>query len=141
MLAHFFIVLLVLLVRISDVSIGRPLVPDKDKTAKERRVFPSEVSFEFPFPLSNLSSRAHSFPPFFLFLLSARFFRVQARERLTTYKSKMTARIRWSVNEGPEHEETRELGYLPVMVRVSLRLPFPSSASVYSLLDDLAFKS
>ncbi|KAL7410627.1 DNA-directed RNA polymerase i polypeptide 2 [Mrakia frigida] len=71
-------------IRISDVSIGRPLVPDKDKTAKERRVFPSE-----------------------------------ARERLTTYKSKMTARIRWSVNEGPEHEETRELGYLPVMVRSS----------------------
>ena len=38
------------LVRISDVTVGRPLVPDKDKTSKERRVFPSEVSSSsFPF--------------------------------------------------------------------------------------------
>lgn len=62
---------------------SRPLVPDKDKLAKERRVYPAE-----------------------------------ARERMSTYKSKMTARIIWSVNGGDEHEEIRELGHLPVMVKV-----------------------
>jgi DNA-directed RNA polymerase I subunit RPA2 len=31
---------------IEQVSIGRPMVPEKDKTARERRVFPSEVRNE-----------------------------------------------------------------------------------------------
>lgn len=31
----------------------------------------------------------------------------------------MTATIAWSINGGPEYEEVRELGHLPVMVRVS----------------------
>jgi hypothetical protein len=31
------------LVWIEQVSIGRPMVPEKDKTARERRVFPTEA--------------------------------------------------------------------------------------------------
>jgi len=31
---------------IESVSIARPLVPDKDITANERKVFPSEVSLD-----------------------------------------------------------------------------------------------
>ena len=33
---------------IDSVSIGRPMVPEKDKEAVERRVFPSEVHTHFP---------------------------------------------------------------------------------------------
>lgn len=45
---------------------------------------------------------------------------------MSTYKSKMTARIVWSVNGGDEHEEVRELGQLPIMVKV--RSPAPNTA-------------
>lgn len=44
---------------------------------------------------------------------------MQARERLATYAGRMTAKIAWSVNGGAETVETRELGNLPIMVKVS----------------------
>ncbi|KAK4683850.1 DNA-directed RNA polymerase I subunit RPA2, partial [Tremellales sp. Uapishka_1] len=72
--------------RIAQVALSKPLVPEKDKSAVERRIFPSE-----------------------------------ARERLTTYKSRLTVNIRWTVTgedgQSEEHEEFRECGYLPVMLR------------------------
>lgn len=45
---------------------------------------------------------------------------------MTTYRSKLTVNIRWTVTDsdgvGREHEEIRECGLLPVMVRVSTSL-------------------
>ncbi|WVF65732.1 hypothetical protein IAT40_000464 [Kwoniella sp. CBS 6097] len=72
--------------RIDRVALSKPLVPEKDKLAIERRIFPSE-----------------------------------ARERLATYRSRLTVNIRWTVT-GPdgvsrEHEEIKECGLLPIMTR------------------------
>ncbi|OCF60309.1 DNA-directed RNA polymerase I subunit RPA2 [Kwoniella mangroviensis CBS 10435] len=72
--------------RIDRVALSKPLVPEKDKLAIERRIFPAE-----------------------------------ARERLTTYRSRLTVNIRWTVT-GPdgvsrEHEEIKECGLLPIMTR------------------------
>ncbi|KAG8840129.1 hypothetical protein FRB91_006515, partial [Serendipita sp. 411] len=67
---------------IEKVTVGRPMVSDKDRHSTERRVFPSE-----------------------------------ARERLISYRGRMTAKICWTVNEGPENSETRDCGLLPIMVR------------------------
>ncbi|WVR09206.1 hypothetical protein IAU60_006268 [Kwoniella sp. DSM 27419] len=77
--------------RIDRVALSRPLVPEKDKLAVERRIFPTE-----------------------------------ARERLTTYRSRLTVNIRWTIT-GPdgvsrEHEEIKECGLLPVMsIRCNLQ--------------------
>lgn len=54
----------------------------------------------------------------------------EARERLTTYRAKLTAVIRWKVfaddGSATEYEEVRECGLLPVMVRVG-PLTWPSN--------------
>ncbi|OXM78456.1 DNA-directed RNA polymerase I subunit RPA2 [Cryptococcus neoformans Bt63] len=72
--------------RIDRVALSKPLVPEKDKLAVERRVFPTE-----------------------------------ARERLATYRSKLTVNIKWTVTDEDgnrkEFEEIKECGLLPVMVR------------------------
>ena len=44
----------------------------------------------------------------------------QARERLSTYRSKMSAKIAIKVNGEVKTEFIRECGSVPVMVRVSL---------------------
>ncbi|KIJ56502.1 hypothetical protein M422DRAFT_197419 [Sphaerobolus stellatus SS14] len=67
---------------IEQVSIGRPMVPDRDKDARERRVFPTE-----------------------------------ARERLSSYRGRMTAKICWQVGNHPPSSVTRDCGLVPVMVR------------------------
>ncbi|ORX84247.1 beta and beta-prime subunits of DNA dependent RNA-polymerase [Anaeromyces robustus] len=43
----------------------------------------------------------------------------ECRERGITYKSKMQAKFCWTVNDGPENSEVKNLGYLPIMVRSS----------------------
>jgi len=47
----------------------------------------------------------------------------QARERLTTYRSKLSVVIKWKVYDedgsAKEHEEIRDCGLLPIMARVS----------------------
>lgn len=47
----------------------------------------------------------------------------EARERLTTYRAKLTAVIKWNEEgdkgEVRQYEEVKECGLLPVMVRVS----------------------
>src|SRR4051794_24628432 len=99
-------------VTITHASLGMPMIPDKDRSATERRVFPSEVSF-----LTLLASAAsQSADPDYVF-------QTQARERLTSYRSRLNVRIRWTVT-GPDNdpvvfEENRDCGLLPVMVRVS----------------------
>ncbi|KDQ21118.1 hypothetical protein BOTBODRAFT_152148 [Botryobasidium botryosum FD-172 SS1] len=69
--------------RIESVAVGRPMVPERDKMAKERKVFPAE-----------------------------------ARERLTSYRGRMSIKLTWRLNDNePAHAETRECGLLPIMVR------------------------
>lgn len=46
-----------------------------------------------------------------------RFF-FQARERLTSYRGRMMAKLCWRVNDGPVETEHRDCGLLPIMVRV-----------------------
>ncbi|KAK4705804.1 DNA-directed RNA polymerase I subunit RPA2, partial [Phenoliferia sp. Uapishka_3] len=46
-----------------------------------------------------------------------RIYPTEARERLATYASRMTATLSWSVNGGPVRTETRDLGNLPIMVK------------------------
>ncbi|THH11930.1 hypothetical protein EW145_g331 [Phellinidium pouzarii] len=78
---------------IEQVSIGRPMVPDRDKTAIERRVFPAE-----------------------------------ARERLTSYRGKMTVKLCWKVEGGEEKSMMKDCGLVPIMVR-SVRCNIRSMSS------------
>ncbi|TFK72054.1 beta and beta-prime subunits of DNA dependent RNA-polymerase [Pluteus cervinus] len=67
---------------IEKVTITKPMVPERDKTALERRVFPSE-----------------------------------ARERLTSYRGRMSIKLCWTDLHGQKNEVHKECGLLPVMVR------------------------
>jgi DNA-directed RNA polymerase I subunit RPA2 len=42
----------------------------------------------------------------------------EARERHVTYRGKLSARIQWKVNGGDWQELVRDLGYVPLMLRV-----------------------
>ncbi len=46
----------------------------------------------------------------------------ECRERHVTYKGKLRARLEFRVNGGAWVETVRELGYVPIMLRVHLRL-------------------
>ncbi|KAE8219581.1 hypothetical protein CF319_g6747 [Tilletia indica] len=46
-----------------------------------------------------------------------RVFPSECRERLTTYRARMTAQIDWSINGQPAKTETVNLGHVPVMVK------------------------
>ena len=46
-----------------------------------------------------------------------RTFPSECRERVVSYKGRMTCRINWSVNGAPEQSEIRDLGQLPIMVK------------------------
>jgi DNA-directed RNA polymerase I subunit RPA2 len=48
----------------------------------------------------------------------------ECRERHVTYRGKMRARLEYRVNEGNWHECVRELGLVPIMLRVGLRARF-----------------
>jgi len=82
--------------------LAKPLVSDRDKLATERRAFPSEVSYTVL--MAACSSR-------------------QARERLTTYRSRLSVSIKYRIYDDAgdyeEFDEIRDCGMLPVMVRVS----------------------
>ncbi|KAI5119589.1 hypothetical protein M0805_005761 [Coniferiporia weirii] len=67
---------------IEQVSIGRPMLPDRNKTAVERRIFPAE-----------------------------------ARERLTSYRGKMTVKLSWKVEGGEVKSVMKDCGLVPIMVR------------------------
>ncbi|KAG8865412.1 hypothetical protein FRB96_000302 [Tulasnella sp. 330] len=68
--------------RIENAVIGRPMISENDREAKERRIYPSE-----------------------------------ARERLTTYRARLSVKIVYTVNGGEQQEITRDCGLLPIMVR------------------------
>ncbi|CAO1628454.1 unnamed protein product [Sympodiomycopsis kandeliae] len=42
---------------------------------------------------------------------------IECRERLLTYKARMTARVSWSVNNLPKQVTERDMGMVPIMVR------------------------
>ncbi|KAF9362760.1 DNA-directed RNA polymerase I subunit rpa2 [Mortierella sp. NVP85] len=46
-----------------------------------------------------------------------RVYPTEARERLTTYRGKLQAKLVWRVNDGPPETETRDLGQVPIMIR------------------------
>ncbi|KAA1466738.1 beta and beta-prime subunits of DNA dependent RNA-polymerase [Dentipellis sp. KUC8613] len=80
---------------IEKVSIARPMVPEKERQATERKVFPAE-----------------------------------ARERLTSYRGRMTVKICWKI-EHPGQEvqsTTKDCGLVPIMVR-SVRCNLRSMSS------------
>ncbi|KAF9534569.1 DNA-directed RNA polymerase I polypeptide 2 [Crepidotus variabilis] len=78
---------------IDQVSIARPMVPEKDRNAIERKVFPSE-----------------------------------ARERLTSYRGKMTIKLCWTDTSGQVHDLVKECGLVPIMIR-SVRCNLRSMSS------------
>ena len=43
----------------------------------------------------------------------------ECRERHVTYRGRLRARLEWWVNDEPKHELVRELGQVPLMLRVS----------------------
>lgn len=45
-------------------------------------------------------------------------FPAECRERHATYRGKFRARIEWKVNNGDWQEEVRDLGYVPIMLKV-----------------------
>ena len=76
------------------------MVPEKDRTAIERKVFPTEVrSFSTYPPPSNILA--------------------QARERLTSYRGRMTIKLCWTDISGQQHDVMKDCGLVPIMVRVS----------------------
>ncbi|KAH9179744.1 hypothetical protein EDB89DRAFT_2111030 [Lactarius sanguifluus] len=80
---------------IDHVSVARPMVPDKDKRAVERRIFPAE-----------------------------------ARERLTSYRGRMSVKISWRVDHPGQtvRSITKDGGLIPIMVR-SVRCNLRSTSS------------
>jgi DNA-directed RNA polymerase I subunit RPA2 len=81
------------------------MVPDKDRTAIERKVFPTEVR-----PFSTITHQLLSALPNIL---------AQARERLTSYRGRMTIKLCWTDISGQQHDIMKDCGLVPVMVRVS----------------------
>ncbi|KIM75007.1 hypothetical protein PILCRDRAFT_79465 [Piloderma croceum F 1598] len=67
---------------IDQVTLARPMVPDKASLVEDRRTYPAE-----------------------------------ARERLTSYRGRMTAKIRWKVNETEGESVIKDCGLVPIMVR------------------------
>lgn len=43
----------------------------------------------------------------------------ECRERHATYRGKLSATFEYRINDGDTHEFTRDLGYMPIMVKVS----------------------
>lgn len=79
------------------------MVPDKDRTAIERKVYPTEVRQR----LSILHRRRELLRIFY-----------QARERLTSYRGRMTIKICWTDPSGQVHDTMKDCGLVPIMVRV-----------------------
>ncbi len=90
-----------------QVTVSKPMVSERDTQAKERRVYPSEVS----------ACKSSYIPRRSILIASCP---TQARERLTSYRGRMMVKICWQVNDGPVEVEMRDCGLLPIMVRVGL---------------------
>jgi len=82
---------------IEGVQLSRPALTSRERISLNRRLYPSEV----------LNSS--------LILLESN---VQSRERKTTYKGVLRAKFMYQLNDGPEQFDIKELGEIPVMVKV-----------------------
>lgn len=47
----------------------------------------------------------------------------ECRERHSTYRGKLTATLEYRINDGDPHEFVRELGSMPIMIKVSMTTP------------------
>ncbi|KAF5393051.1 hypothetical protein D9757_001185 [Collybiopsis confluens] len=91
---------------IESVSISRPMVPEKNMHAKDRKIFPAEARTQYqdPFGPSN------------------------ARERLASYRGKMSIKLCWTDLDGQRQDITKDCGLVPIMVR-SVRCNIRSMSS------------
>ncbi|KAK9380150.1 uncharacterized protein V2V93DRAFT_371774 [Kockiozyma suomiensis] len=49
--------------------------------------------------------------------INRRVYPAEARERMTTYQARMILKFTYSVNDGPEQSENRDVGFIPIMLR------------------------
>lgn len=61
-------------------------------------------------------------PPSNKFAKNREIFPAECRERHATYRGKLTATLEYRINDGDPHEFVRELGNMPIMVKVRLYL-------------------
>lgn len=75
-------------------------------------------------------------PPSNKFAKNREIFPAECRERHSTYRGKLTATLEYRINDGDAHEFVRELGNMPIMIKVSrTSTPFcPFSAMSYRRL-------
>lgn len=52
--------------------------------------------------------------------LTSYYFLPQARERLTSYRGRMTIKLCWTDIQGQKHEMPKDCGLVPIMVRVCI---------------------
>jgi DNA-directed RNA polymerase I subunit RPA2 len=81
---------------VEGVQLSRPALTSRERTSLNRRLYPSEVCM----PCWNCGTKFKS------------------RERKTTYKGVLRAKFVYQLNDGPEQFDIKELGEIPVMVRV-----------------------
>ena len=86
-------------VRVKGIFYEKPLLPQSNKNALKRTIYPAEC-----------------------------------RERHATYRGKLSARLEYKVNNGDWQESVRDLGHLPVMLRVSPRSAVSSAVRMLIVL-------
>lgn len=57
------------------------------------------------------------------FALQRQIFPAECRERHATYRGKLSATLEYRINDGEPHEFVRELGQIPIMVKVQSSFP------------------
>jgi DNA-directed RNA polymerase I subunit RPA2 len=55
---------------------------------------------------------------------------IQARERLTSYRGRMTIKLCWTDPSGQVHDMMKDCGLVPIMVRVCGLIVFNSSSNL-----------
>lgn len=58
----------------------------------------------------------------------------ECRERHATYRGKLTATLEYRINDGDPHEFVRELGNMPIMIKVSFLCASRLRQSIYVIL-------
>lgn len=69
-------------------------------------------------------------PPSNKFAKNREIFPAECRERHSTYRGKLTATLEYRINDGDPHEFVRELGNMPIMIKVRTTSHLPSSLAV-----------
>lgn len=66
----------------------------------------------------SVSLQKSMLPPSNKFAKNREIFPAECRERHATYRGKLTATLEYKINDGDAHEFVRELGNMPIMVKV-----------------------